>query len=417
MLAGYGFATLAEFKRRLGIVDTVDDVLLQEMLDDVSATIEMAASRQLRREHRTTEYFAGGGRVIFPRITPVIKVHSIRESSDSDFDVSANYEELIEDDDFVLEQGGRRPDESQSIRRLDGNWLGTKQHPKQVQVIYTGGYKTDEEVAFENTEITIGSASNIYDFAIKQTATGARYEIENEKDTTIPVLFSTPASTDRRGFFRFSVANTLLPVWSIIGLTLKMTSVPSGIEEEFGIYSLVTDPRLQGDLQTLHSSGVSAADVLDSDSDTVLAASQVDGSPGATYTISIHTLDTFDDVRANCAKTLADNSYIAFMLKQVYTFASNQSTIDASEHATGAQRPQLIIRHGLDFTDRLKIPGDLRNACLQQTIHEYQTRRHPGMKQQSMRGVSIASGASYSKGAIDLLPKVLRIAMAYKRPY
>ena len=157
----YGFATLAELKARLGINTSITDhnTTLQEIINGVSGAIESIAGRQLRRSHRTVEFFTGGGYLIRTRMAPIAKVHSIRESDTRDFETSDSYEELTEDatDGFMLERDamGRESGASGFIRRLGQKWLGNANSPGLIRVEYTGGYKSEEEIALENATVIL----------------------------------------------------------------------------------------------------------------------------------------------------------------------------------------------------------------------------------------------------------------------
>lgn len=77
--------------------------------------------------------------------------------------------------------------------------------------------------------------------------------------------------------------------------------------------------------------------------------------------------------------------------------------------------PRLELHHGWTFVDPFFTPDDLRHANLLQAVHEYQTRKSPGMISQYARGAASATGGGYMKTANMLLPEVAAAAARYRR--
>ena len=406
-MLSYGFATLAELKARLGISTTITahDAILQEILNGASGAIEAAAGRQLRRSHRVVEFFTGGNTLIRTRLSPIAKVHSVRESSTRDFDDSDNYEELTENatDGFMLDRDvlGQQPGESGFIRRIGQNWLGNGATPGLIRVEYTGGYKSEEEVALENAAVTL-SGSAVLDYGIK---------CNSEEESTYTIEDSTAEDVDaglvgefetQRGLFRFATTG-ILSVWDIVSavLTLSVQYVGEG-GTSLSIYTIQQDPLHRGQLDTLWGSP--------SDDDNYLAGSM-------TSITDAWTTKSLDLLAASATEVLAifreslKTGFFGFAF--VGNEDDNYIEIATTENATSTYRPSLAIEHGVAFSDPFTTPDDLRHAALIQSVHDWQTRRHPGMTSQSMRGVSIASGASYSKQPSHLLPAAQAIANRY----
>jgi len=412
----YGFATLAELKARLGISPTLldHDAVLQEIMNGVSGAIEALVGRQLRRYHRLVEYFTGGEYLIRTRMFPIAKVHSVRESDTRDFETAANYEELTEDatDGFMLDRGtrGREPGASGFIRRLGQKWLGDKDDPGMVRVEYTGGYKCEEETALENAVITL-SGADVIDYGIKQVAAGEDepvYTLEESTNESVTIGKLGGVLT-RRGFIRFS-ATGVLSVWNFIAATLTLTmkaTEEGGIVNNPQVYAIQQDPLMCGQLGTVWSSPYDASSAL---------AQEVYG-PFTTDWLT-KTLQLLPYANANAVKVVFQETLKTGFLGLAIVGLEEEGKYHhfaATEHVTSAYRPSLEIEHGRVFSDPFSTPDDLRHAALIQSAHDWQTRRHPGMTGQSMRGVAIASGASYMKQPSHLLPEVQDIAQRYRQ--
>jgi len=406
-----GFATLDGLKERLRISDTSEDTLLQDLLVQTAAAIERTAGRTLRRRHKLTEYPQGGETIIRLGMTHIAKVHSVRESSTRDFTTSGAYTELEKGTDYVLEGGrtGEQQGESGILRRLNGQWLGTESSPGQVQVIYTGGFKTDEEIAAENKEFSIEEASGIMDYvveSIQNTGIG----LVNIDDPDMQLDGTTTVT--RRALLRFNLENILLPTWAITRASLRLAGKTTASPGSIRIQSIRVDPIFQGDLDLL---ATAYADTytelvgdLDYNSASYVAASQSIDSQ----------LSNFAAIKANMLETIATNGFIAFVLSAMNVIPSAQ-TLDcaSSENAIAALKPKLTLRHGITFADPYTTPEDLRRANLIQAVHDYKTRATPGIEQESARGVSIASGTLRVMRPVNLLPAVKEVAESYRRMY
>jgi len=405
----YGFATLAELKARLGINTSITDhnTTLQEIINGVSGAIESIAGRQLRRSHRTVEFFTGGGYLIRTRMAPIAKVHSIRESDTRDFETSDSYEELTEDatDGFMLERDamGRESGASGFIRRLGQKWLGNANSPGLIRVEYTGGYKSEEEIALENATVIL-SGNTVLDYGIEWGGgDDDPYRAINADDSAIYVGLA--ASTTRRGALRFATSNIILPAWTIVEASLTYTAFRTTDSGVLQVFAVKQDPMLRGDLQGIYDSS--------EDDDSTRVIQQTLTGVETTRTEDVLDNEFVADTLAVFHNTLR-NGFLGFSLCASLPLADS-ITFDTVENETSAYQPSLSILHGTAFYDSFTTPDDLRHAALIQSAHDWQTRRHPGMTSQSMRGVSIASGASYSKQPSHLLPTVQEVARRYRQ--
>jgi len=402
----YGFITKAELKTQLTVADTVDDALLQQIINLTAGAIESVAGRPLRRDHARAEYFPGGRKTIRVDVSPIAKIHSIRESETRDFSDSDNYEELVEDTDYVLEAGasdGGRPGEGGVIRRLDGKWLGSEDSPGQVQVIYTGGYKADEEAVLENSTTTISAAADISDYTVRRVDAVSHF-VENDSATEIEFHAAVPADAGRFGVVRFSTRGTsiVLPTWIPLQLALSVyirlanSTLPS---IQIGYICL---------LDTLDPSSSLPVDIYNA----VLTESTFFplAMSSAAMTASGGSLSS--DTNRTRIQNALRLEHLSFAF---HTLGTEFAYLASVDHATSALRPQLTIVHRRGISDSFNTPDDLRQANMLQAVHEFQTRKQPGMIAQAMRGVAIASGASYMKTQARLLPEVEAIAMAYRR--
>jgi len=405
MRLDYGLATLTNVKDVLGISaeQTVHDSVLQSIVNNVSATIERAAGRPLLRDHSRIEIFPGGNKQIRVGAFPIVEVHSIRESSTRDFDDSDNYTELVEGTDYVIEAGSDGLEGSSGvIRRLNGDWLGSKNSPGQVQVRYTGGYKTDEESDLENTSVTLNSTALVDDFSVQSSSDvlgNASHSISLASGDTISVW------TDIVAFTRFATDRTggiILPSWAIDSavFTYKYRSV--GVVESaiFDVYLITDQDPLLGTPTALHTAA-SAGTFLKR----ITSTSEDWGS---------HVVTLGDALRASLLDSIL-GGYIAFSFV-IYLAGPEATEIGAVEAGTSTG-PQLVVSHRRNTADRFTMQDDLRNACIIQSIHEWNNRRKPGLLTSSMRGVAVASGASVQKRAARLLPEVAEVARSYRRQY
>ena len=430
----YGFATLADLKLRLDIKDVTDDTLLAAILDQTAGTIEGVAGRTLRRDHARTEVCNGNSDLLRVNVSPIAKVHSIRESETGDFVTAANYAELVEGTDFFIEGGlggdSGRPGEPALIRRLGnlkwmGAWAGVV---ARTRVMYTGGFKTDEEKALENSKLTISSVSDIealelhglLNVASPHLAKAAwlhRYDSTSQAfqyASSCYPLDPYAASYAMWAILRFKLSQIILPTWQIdpTQLTLSFSVAGDASVPKYGVVILPFDPstrkadelvyRLWGKQGYLATELLTLADTLDlpTDADTLPHNQQVAHSTFA---------------QADAIMLAIREGVIAFAFQP----AVGNTTIQVGmpECTAAENRPSVTLSHRVSFFDVFTVPDDLRNANILQAIHEYQTRKTPGMISQAMRGVSIASGASYMKTLAALLPEVEAVAMHYRRLY
>ena len=417
----YGFATLADLKLALDVTDTKDDALLAAILDRTAGMIEGAAGRTLRRDHARVEVCNGNSDLLRVNVSPIAKVHSIRESETGDFVTAANYAELVEGTDFFVEggQGGDsgRPGEPALIRRLGNkNWMGAWAGvAARTRVVYTGGFKTDEEAVIENSSVELSGTTVITDFSVGYNLTGTHSQLnltDNEmaaSDDSAGGAVAVPS----RAFVRFDTMQSVLPVWQIVSAIFSHASrrANSGYATAYSIYLLdgAFDP-LRISLSSLYSNLVS-------------------GEPWPSgglllpygFTASSDNLQIQAPVTDVGEGSSLDTAIGESLLHGHLSFGFNCTTdailIGTVEHASPAYRPILTVVHRTGVSDVFTVPDDLRNANILQAIHEYQTRKTPGMISQAMRGVSIASGASYMKTRAALLPEVEAVAMHYRRLY
>jgi len=411
----YGFATLADLKLALDVTDTKDDALLAAILDRTAGVIEGVAGRILRRDHARVEVCNGNSDLLRVNVSPIAKVHSVHESETGDFAIAANYAELVEGTDFFIEggQGGDsgRPGEPALIRRLGNkNWMGAWAGvAARTRVVYTGGFKTDEELSLENQLVVISAPTDIMDYRITHHVSSGSYWIQNA--TSSEFEFFRSSTYDVRAVIRFATDKSaiLLPCWTINRIYIQFSAkVDRLFAAKFYVFGIDIDPLLQGSPVLIHGA----------------VPSITNGGPNCKLVdaswvpATVNTYEAYDFESASSSSMLFYgksllNKFLAFMLIEdnkgcVWTY----SAVEAA-----SLRPKLTITHGMAFTDEFGIPDDLRNANILQAIHEYQTRKTPGMISQAMRGVSIASGASYMKTLAALLPEVEAVAMHYRRLY
>lgn len=403
MAIEFGMATLADLKARLGWNSTDEDSLLSDYLKASSGAIEAYAGRTLRRVHTRTEVFNGGSDTIQLGVYPIAKIHSVRESETRDFTDSDNYTELTEGTDFVLDSLGeaKRPGETGIVRRLDAPWLGSKTSPGQVQVIYSGGWKTEDEVAAESTSLTISASDYIEGYGIQRTVSTDFYEFTRVGSDTIYIDQEAGAFANIRGVFVIKVEDLLLGSWRLTTADLKLASLDYDGSPDCNV--VIIDPN------DVAIASATPEEIYDAIADGVVADSLGYNAP-TRETISLR--GDADMVAALERSVTAGVIAIGFISTLTDDSVSAVYTV---EHATEAVRPTLEITHRPSFTDPFAIETDLKHACLLQATYEYQSRSNLGLLTQAQRGVSIASGASIKKEQIDLLPEVRRIASHYKR--
>lgn len=395
-------ATVEQAKARLGIRDaeTSFDEVLEEILKAVSAEIERAARRRLRRAHRVTEYATGGTRLIALRYYPIANIESVRESETRDFDDEDNYTALIEGTDYVFEPGNGINGHSGIIRRLNQDWLGDESDPGKVQVIYSGGYKTTEEASIENGTVNVSQVERILDFGVFQESQSG-FDAEDETEIL--------TSDIQRAVVRFNTDGLLLPTWTIIRATLSLSArLQTALSDGAVLRAYVlgdTDPIAS--MPGVTFAAIASEGQLFNETDDAGIVSET----FAAFEMGIQS-DSYNDVTENLRKSttrgFAAFGMIMLPTEQPYFIASR-------ENATGSLRPSLSIRHQPAFFDAFSMPDDLRSACLLQASHVFQQRRTPGRTESSMRGVSIASGSFEKHDSMQLLPSVQRIAESYRR--
>ncbi|MBN2448085.1 MAG: hypothetical protein JXO22_15250 [Phycisphaerae bacterium] len=364
-------------------------------MDLTAGSIESAAGRPLRRCHARAEYFTGGAAVIQLDAYPIAKVHSVRESATRNFDTVGAYQELVEGTDFVVDPGpGGQYGETGQLRRIGGRWLGSKVAPGCVRVVYTGGYKTDGEAAMENGTANL---TDVLDFCVDEDGT---FRSETEEGLFVT---ATPPEARRRGVLRFAMGNDLLPVWRPIAVTLRIYAkfmLPPSVGPMLRLLSIDKDPQVCSGPDIYAAIG---------DADDLLAFTAIaDGEYHAVTVVFV-----FDDIDLVAARLSAGATCLSLGVDQ--QDLDSELYVASSRHSTLAYRPSLAVQHRPLFPNAFPVPDDLRNANLLQAVHEYMTRRTPGMISQATRGTIMPSGASYLKTAADLLPEVQRIALGYRR--
>lgn len=411
----YAFATLAEFKRRLGITDTVDDTLLQELLNGTAGVIESAAGRTLRRDHARTEYFRGGNRLIQTDLAPIAKVHSIRESSTRDFETSGEYEELEEGTDYVLDPGpdGGRPGENGFIRRLNSKWMGSEISPGQVRVVYTGGFVTDDEIAAQSSGEILDLRQNS---RMSLLLPSRNYWLDAEAGHYL----SEPATVSQESL-AVTVADECLILlvfdvrgWLSPGSVFSFLSVSAGaaagggpLGSPAGRFYLLP-AALRPDMCTPAQIVAGLTDAVDYGSFVAGGGGGVLASTSFVYPLKSAANEVF-------LRDAVASGFLSFVVKA--DAGEGELSVATPYCSTTAYRPGLNANFVALLDTAFGVPADLRNANLLQAVHEYRTKAMPGMISQSLRASTVASGASYLKTAADLLPEVRDIAMRYRRMF
>ena len=390
-------ASVETLKRFLGHTSTTHDALFRDILLGVSGAIEAEAGRPLRRGHALVERFAGGDRTIRVRQAPIAQIHSIRESTDRDFETAGAYEELVEGEDYVLEsdQEGEPAGHCGVIRRLNGRWLGSEKNPGLVRVEYTGGYKTDDEATLENSSV---SAYAAYDYTVDYDGVET-YSVSEEDEDTIT---AREVDANQRAAIQFDTEGLVLPTWRLIEVELKLTMAAGGS----GTHNAnIVVPNLN--LMTSPLSSIYGAC----------------GDAGRRVTPQLLTSTDF----TTFTFTITYPAYLVWIEQQIRrgyaAFGAFMSTdmgfgtygrIRASEHTDPLVRPQVAINHRPELGNAFVMPNDLEHACVLQAAHVFKTRGAPGFTRESTGGTPSGSGASYGRPVLPLLPAVERIARRYR---
>lgn len=402
----FSFATLDQLKRRLNIATTDYDQALTEALRFSSAAIERAAGRRLRRFPAKTERFTGGGKLIRLSVSPIARVHYLRESYDRNFSDSSLYTELVQDTDYVMDTDfdGEIPGSSGILRRINGCWAGSIGEPGTIEARYTGGYKTDDETVLENKEIILSEASRVQDFEVQRVGAGTPspyYEITGESATELRIETDTAFPRYRPIFF-VDVSSLLNPTWGIIVFKLEITAKLTSGTRDLTARIMATNG-LSNNLSALF--------------DAVATGTQL----GDTYTLSSMTfvpvtfIMTLDTTRSAIESTIADG-HITIGIDSPNSGAFG-AVIRSMDEPDPALRPKITIKHRPGPSDPFVMEDDLRVANLIQAAHDHYIRSSPGALFEAQRGVAIASGSTVQKKEAGLLPYVLDIARRYRRLY
>ncbi len=412
-MLSFGFSTLAEIKRRLDISpdDLSTDTLLQDILHLTAGSIENEAGRALRRVHAVTEFFTGGNRTIRTSSAPIAQIHSIRESSIRDFSDSDNYTELVQGTDYVLDDDGQVPGKSGVIRRLDTKWSGSVSSPGEIQVVYTGGFISDEEVALSNGTTIINSSNEIQDSGIQRLEASLDeffYSIVSPSSGVIQFFeFGSFPADDihSRAIVEFSTKNIILPSWDIVSLEAEF-----GLRGSTAASHVISAYLLPGPLVL---GGSELSDLYDATGGTLVHSFTI-----ASNVLSVQNFSFSDPLVAAARELFNDtlvDGHISFVFKKTVldNIISELATI---ENTANSLHPTLTITHRNPAINSFPVPSDLRNANLIQTAYEFQQRKQPGLISKGTKG-KFASGFFEMKTLATLLPEVQQIAARYQRPY
>ncbi len=418
-----GFATLDNIKGRLAINDTVDDVVLQEILESSAGAIENCVGRPLRRRHSRTEIFAGGTRLLLLKVYPIVKIYSVRESETRDFVDSDNYDELVEGTDYVIEPSaiGDLPGASGQLRRLNQDWLGSERSPGRVQVSYAGGFRADEEIALANSSILIAGQNVVQDFeCVKVQDT---YSFFDRPDNTDKISFA-----DQVAVLRFATGDQVFPTWDVWSILLRFhlanEEVSPAIDAGYvSTYGPTIDPSfataeslfLAAEAATEFGTDPAASLTVDAVATFSYAANSEDFTEKVGTSLNTIVPPGVESFQSKLAATL-QLGYAAFSIYSLGPPASATDTFLAgANHSTSSFRPSLSLSYRNSIDEIFDVPDDLRHANLLQAITEWQNRKSPGRIQQSMRGAGgSAAGSSWSKSRMALLPEVRDICAKYK---
>ncbi len=398
-----GFATVADLKTRLGITDATRDAELADLLINIAGAIEAEAGRPLRRGHGMTEHLTGGGPLIRVDRSPIVAIHWVRESDSGDFETAGEYEELTRGTDYELDFSmiGKRYGGTPWLRRLAGNWLGDEDHPGQVAVCYTGGYKTDDEVALENASATVVASAAFSVTEVWVAAAISARILRRVSDTTIYGGWTADGATkyNQYGIFLFDLSAVVLATWQIFAATFRYTrqAATGGAGTAMRLLLLEKNPITQ------------IADLA-----AYLTALQVPTLGGKFFdgTCVEESLTTTDhlihqdigsaiDPAANLAllnQTMQSGGFAAVLLDELDGTYADPWSIEAASptHATTTYRPQLLLTHRVVVVDPYSVPDDLRHASLIQAAYD---------------------AVAYNKPQGDLLPEVVRVAQKYADLY
>lgn len=437
-----GFCVKGDVKTLLDITDATDDTLITAICERSAAAMEAYIGRRLRRVHYHREVFSGGSEVIRTSVWPIAKIHTLRESHNRDFDDEDNFDELVEGEDYILEasSSGEAPGESGMIRRLGQPFMGSRGAGGMVELYYTGGFKTDDEVALENSSATIGNdaAEDATEIAIKRQLTQAgasadfvtRYTPESQSGGDL-LIDGVPLSLIRRHpVFRFATRDVILPCWSIDKITFGYAYKDAAGGTTPMVFFIRLDPRnvTQANLAAMFdlrpdttegrmNFGTTTWAIQASYTAVTESTDAVTAGAGAnlSYIDEDHLTRMFQLVRETLRKGFLAVKIIADETDAGVPQSQNQ---DIASHAnsTEGDRPFVTIQHSVEFDDDYTVPDDLREANVLQAAHVYQTRKQLGLIQRSGRGVTVASGYGTIKQPITLLPEVKEILAKYATP-
>lgn len=123
--------TLAEIKADLGLADTVDDAVLQLLIDSLEGRFESHLNRSLLRTVGAVELFDGGEHCLLVARFPVETVTSVHQSADQTWDATTLLDGA--DGEFIVNyQRGRL---YYGHGGFDWPW-----GVQNIRVVYTGGY-------------------------------------------------------------------------------------------------------------------------------------------------------------------------------------------------------------------------------------------------------------------------------------
>lgn len=394
-------ATLAELKARLSYPTTIEseyDDTLNEILLGTSAEIEREARRQLRRIHSHTEIHTGGGRLIRLRHFPVANIESIRISETRDFETAANYEELVEGEDYIIDPEGGDGAESGIVRRIDARWEGNEDRPGLIQVIYTGGYKTERERELENQTTTINEQSRIQDFGVSGSGTDDLFSNEDGGE----IIYG---STGTFACIRFDIAGLILPSWIISSAVATISVKRSGGNNSVSTSKIITS------LDPIASTAKNIYNAI------AAATTQAWDAQHEAFDDNFTSEPTSEASAAITAALQLGLKEGHISIGLLVGSGGPQAILAGKEQSSPALRPSLEVRHRQAIVDPYNMPDDLRSACLTQSVHEFQYRKNPGEMQQAMRGITVASGSLSMKQPMALLPSVRDVARSYRRMY
>lgn len=430
------FATLAEFRQRIGVVDSnvASDAVFAQFLSEVSADFEQYVGRPLRRQRRT-EILRGGDAFARLAMWPVVKIHSVRESDTGDFETAGAYTELAEFTDWV------RPTIGAGYARGDGGWLQRiggdwPTGATQVQVVYTAGYLTEQERAAANTETELRPLAGYDDFVISRrwdsvadpsNADPSYYEDDNagldgalDPDEELGIggeIYDTgPPQINgyRRGFIVFDLKD-VVPLDSTIHvlqleLSVALANAGGPGSYPYKVVLLADDPRAV--------SKAAAWALLDATDAPTFSSSTSNPSFTRPAFQFAQKFSLADAALAIATATLR-KGFVAFGVKQSTeavpgSLPFNYLRVRSVEDTDTSRRPSLTMRRRLasEFLQH-RVPNDLRLACLLQAAAEYQSRSTPMFTAEAARGVTIASGTSYVREPHALLPRVQTILDTY----